>query len=313
MTQKGQNKDVRTRFWAVTQPAEGEHGLSRQELEKALERYEFIGQEEIGDSGYRHYQMIVAAKPGSTIRFSTMKNALPKAHLEPARDPKALRDYCTKTKTRVPNTAPLVKGDNWDNIPSSKGQRTDLETIQARIMESDISLVDLYCEFPRAAQFSRMCESLIAARDAKKWGKKLRKVEVTAIFGATGTGKTSWVYDTFDPDDVCRVSHYQNGNLDGYNGEKILVLDEYTGQIPIEQLLTMLDIFPTRLACRYSDKQARYEQVVLLSNIAPWLWYPDAPVEQREALNRRLSNVYEQLAPGERVEIPCDEKLAHFQ
>ena len=50
MTQKGQNKDVRTRFWAVTQPAEGENGVSRQELEKALKLYDYLGQEEIGET-----------------------------------------------------------------------------------------------------------------------------------------------------------------------------------------------------------------------------------------------------------------------
>ena len=313
MTQKGKTKDIRTRFWSVTQPAEGEHGLSRQEIEKALESYDFIGQEELSKTGYRHYQMLVAAAPGSTIRFSTMKKALPKAHLEPARDAQAMLQYCTKEKTRVEGSEPLVKGDRWDSIPSTKGHRSDLERIQERIMESDISLVELYNEIPKAAQFNRMCESLVYARDSKKWGRKMRNVETTVLIGETGTGKTTWVYETFNPEDICHISHYRNGNYDAYNGEKVLVLDEFNGQIPIEELLRLLDKFPLKLACRYADKQARFEQVVILSNVEPWKWYPKAPTSQKQALQRRLSRVYEQLAPGVRIETSCDEMQAHFQ
>ena len=53
--------DTRHRRWMLTVPAEGEKGVSRDELQQALEPYEsFLGQLEQGEGGtnYRHWQLV---------------------------------------------------------------------------------------------------------------------------------------------------------------------------------------------------------------------------------------------------------------
>lgn len=59
---------------------------------------EWVGQLERGESGTDHIQ---AALKTDNIRFSQVKKALPRAHIEPARNAVALRQYVQKEETRV--------------------------------------------------------------------------------------------------------------------------------------------------------------------------------------------------------------------
>jgi len=59
------------------------------------------GQLEKGENGTPHYQLVVMTPQ---VRFSALKKAFPRAHIEAARNVKALETYCQKDDTRV---APL--------------------------------------------------------------------------------------------------------------------------------------------------------------------------------------------------------------
>jgi len=56
------------------------------------------GQKELGDNGTPHYQLLVKTPQ---IRFSAVKKAFPRAHIEAARNPAALAKYVHKDETRV--------------------------------------------------------------------------------------------------------------------------------------------------------------------------------------------------------------------
>ena len=56
------------------------------------------GQKELGDNGTPHYQLLVKTPQ---IRFSAVKKAFPRAHIEAARNPSALEQYVHKDETRV--------------------------------------------------------------------------------------------------------------------------------------------------------------------------------------------------------------------
>jgi len=56
------------------------------------------GQLEQGENGTKHYQLIVKTPQ---IRFATIKKAFPRAHIEPARNHKALAEYVHKDETRI--------------------------------------------------------------------------------------------------------------------------------------------------------------------------------------------------------------------
>ena len=56
------------------------------------------GQKEVGENGTPHYQLLVKTPQ---IRFSAVKKVFPRAHIEIARNVKALEQYVTKEETRV--------------------------------------------------------------------------------------------------------------------------------------------------------------------------------------------------------------------
>lgn len=68
------------------------------------------GQEEIGEEGTVHYQGCLTTPQ---VRFSAVKKIFPRAHIEVARNKKALQKYVHKTDTRIQEVP-----DNVSNIPT---------------------------------------------------------------------------------------------------------------------------------------------------------------------------------------------------
>lgn len=304
-------KNTRHRRWFLTVPAEGEKGVSRDELEQALEPYEaYLGQLEQGEGGtnYRHHQLVLCHS--EPVRFSTLRRKLPTAHLEPVRDLRAALAYVQKEDTRVPDAEPLVKGKISPG--PGQGHRSDLDALRTRILQGQETADDLILSDPGAWRHSRLVGDLVSARDRRRQEGKLRDVQVRVVFGDTGTGKTSAVLTGLQAlGSVCRVTHWGSaGTFDGYDGQDSLVLDEFAGQPPLTELLTWLDVFPVTLNARYRARQARFVRVALVSNSAPETWYPYAPKAQRAALARRLHLVEEWSGSWDNVtvtEIPSPE------
>lgn len=65
-------------------------------------------QDEIGDEGTLHIQGAVQT---TQVRFSAIKKWLPRAHIEVARNKKALLNYVEKEDTAVPNTQVVIQAD----------------------------------------------------------------------------------------------------------------------------------------------------------------------------------------------------------
>lgn len=66
---------------------------------------EVIGQVEKGENGTPHIQGMLKTL---SVRFSQVKGALPRAHIEPAKNPTALARYVAKEDTRV-SSIPTIK------------------------------------------------------------------------------------------------------------------------------------------------------------------------------------------------------------
>lgn len=92
---------VRASWWSVTinNPTE----LDRQTVHGPAPRWVRIikGQDEIGESGTLHLQMALNT---AQVRMSQVKQWLPRAHIEAARNANALANYVSKDKTAVANS-----------------------------------------------------------------------------------------------------------------------------------------------------------------------------------------------------------------
>lgn len=286
-------KNTRHRRWFLTVPAEGEKGVSKDEIEDALAPYEsYLGQLEQGEGGtnYRHWQLVLCHS--EPVRFSTLRRKLPTAHLEPVRDLRAALAYVQKEDTRVPDAEPLVKGKISPG--PGQGHRSDLDELRRRILDGQETADELILSDSGAWRHSRLVGDLVGARDRHRQEGKLRDVQVRVVFGDTGTGKTRATLDGLQSlGSVCRVTHWGAGAFDGYDGQDAIIFDEFAGQPPLTELLTWLDTYPVALPARYRPRQAAFVRVVLCANAPPWTWYPWAPQAQRAALARRLHLVEE--------------------
>jgi len=120
------------------------------------------------------------------------------------------------------------------------------------------------------AQYGR-CSTGIAKMRMELLSEKVnswRDVEVTYIWGDTGTGKTRGILESQcdHPSDVFRVTDYEHP-FDNYRGQKILLLEEFRSSLPLEQMLIYLDGYYCELPCRYANKVANWDKIFIVTNI----------------------------------------------
>ncbi|MFR0615652.1 hypothetical protein ACLUWK_04535 [Bifidobacterium apri] len=110
------------------------------------------------------------------------------------------------------------------------------------------------------------------------------------MYGQTGVGKTSYVMNKYAPEDVYRVSDYQHP-FDGYENQKVLLMDEFAGTLPFDQLLNVTDRWRTTLAARYHNRIAMYDTVWIVSNLPLNELYSEIERPQRKAMFRKFRQV----------------------
>ena len=123
---------------------------------------------------------------------------------------------------------------------------------------------------------------------------KLRDVDVTYIYGLPGTGKTRYIYDNYKFGEFYHTSVYNNSTFDGYNGQDVLVLDEFSGKINIELMNRLLDRYPFELPARFANKVACYTKVYIISNFKITELYKDEQSSKRilfDAFLRRIKKI----------------------
>ena len=131
---------------------------------------------------------------------------------------------------------------------------------------------------------------------------------LTYIFGASGTVKTRSIYQKHSAKDICRITNYRAGkgiNFDGYTNQNVLVFEEFNSQIPIEEMLNYLDIYPLNLPARYNDRTACYQTVYITSNIPLSEQYKNVQKDRPEtwkAFLRRIHKVLEYTKDGTIIE-----------
>ena len=238
-----------SRKWALVINNPSEAGLDHSAIKEILQRfspdYYCMGDETASTGTYHTHLFFYAPSP---VRFSTIKNRFPTAHIEKA--------YGTVQENR----AYIRKEGRW----------TDTDK-------------------------------------AEKYAVENRPLQVSYLYGASGAGKTRSIYSTHDPRSIYRVTNYRATrgiSFDGYHGQDVLVFEEFSSQIPIEDMLNYLDIYPLSLPARYNDKTACYTKVYITSNspLENQYWVEQqARPETWRAFLRRIHTVVEYLPDGSTI------------
>lgn len=270
--------------------------------------------DEIATTGTFHTHIFIYAK--SPIRFTTLKNRFPTAHIEKAfGSAKDNRDYIRKEGKWLDDAKAetSVEGSFYEfgTVPSEVEERDPKMYRLLQNVKDGLSTTEIIDEVPSFAFKSKDIDILREAYLAEKYRIQNRVLTVTYLFGVSGTGKTSGIFKKHPASEICRITDYNGKNgirFDSYHGQDVLVFEEFNSQIPIEAMLNYLDIYPLMLPARYNDRTACYTKVYITSNRPLNEQYIDVRRYRAETWNaflRRIHHVYEYHADGTVTELEC--------
>ena len=238
--------------------------------------YIIIG-EECGAAGTPHLQGYLELKSRSGMR--RIKDLIGRrAHVEIARgDLQSNQDYCKKEGL-------------WQEFgtPSrGQGARSDLLSVKAAIDAgaTDVAIADDF--FGQWVRYSKMFKEYRALKTDIPRNFVTRTV---ILYGPTGTGKTRFCHDQ-----VMDRSYWSPGDyewFDGYEGQEIVIIDDYRGEYPLPFFLKLLDRYPMRVKVKGSFTNWCPRKIFITSNVDPRDWYLGADERSRSAFMRRVSRIH---------------------
>lgn len=203
--------------------------------------------------------------------------------------------YCKKSESRKPGTEPREHGE----CPAGEESKSQMAQITGRI-EQGGKYADICAEYPSAIiRYDKGIRALIANKESLQ-PMSYRALRVLVLTGPPGCGKTRWAYDYITKfyAGLAYNKTYTAGQTswwDGYNNQQVILIDDFEGEAPIEELLQLLGGYGH---CRGWQVKGGFchfnnlETVIFTSNSLSTEWYwgrRNMPQSKMDALKRRLT------------------------
>lgn len=252
---------------------------------------------EVANTGTKHIQGFVQFKrkpPKGALGFNKMlnfKKGGEYANCEEMRGtPHEASGYCKKgTEASRNGQSPgneyfyFNPSSTWrgfelgEIVVDAQGARCDLKDLCSRIMNGDMSIRQMRNNPEYASYIHQYGRTLTSYQEAydKKQGQAWCKPEVRVLCGKAGEGKSSYVYKKHGYDNVFTLDSEasQSFLLDGYDGEPVLLIDDFKGWIKYTTMLRLLDGHPMKLNIKGGRTYKAWKHVYITSNVAPALWW----------------------------------------
>lgn len=279
--------------------------LSIDQLNVKLEQetlYSIHGVEKCPDTGRNHLQGYSHLKHAKTLTAFKKLVAKTMRLADSQGSAEHNRVYCSKgeqpkeeweeLKSSGPNYGKNAIIWSCGTMPMP-GTRTDIHELRDAC-ENAVALCDIIREDALVvplAKYQRFAQ-MVHTSGLKKRTREYRELEVVVRWGATSTGKTRVPYEEgaymWCPDQV--------EWWDGYDGEEILLIDDFYGQIKVARMLHLLRGYQCRLPIKGGFTYAQWQKVYITSNTHPMMWYnawEKIPNQVKDAFFARISTVTE--------------------
>ncbi len=233
------------------------------------------------------------------IHFSTTKRRnyvnsvlhLKNTHLEMSKGtPADNRAYCTSEDKRIDGCQYFEHGE----CPGGQGSK--LAGVAASIYKHGLKRA--IEESPQTyITNGRGMRDLDYFYKRQKCANVIREVNVSVIYGQSGSGKSFW------------AEHFDVGNMyvlpdgtgttwmDGYDDQRTLIIEDFKGKIPYRTLLRMLDNYPLDMQTKGGFVPCQYTEVIVTSNYHPNAWYDHSEdpwgLADIGPLQRRITTIVE--------------------
>lgn len=251
--------------------------------------------DEIGENGTYHTHIYLHGK--GAIRFSTVKKMFDSGHFEMAKGTASQnRDYVSKTGKWANDKKheTCVEGtfyESGDMPIERQGKRTDLDDLYLMIKGgmSDYEILEQSPDYMLCMDKIERARQVVRQETYKDvW----RDMEVTYIWGDTGSGKTRGIMEKYGYSNVFRVTDYMHP-FDNYRGQEVIVFEEFRSSLRIGDMLNYTDGYPLELPCRYANKFACYTKVYIISNVPLSQQYSQLQIDNYESFRAFLRRITE--------------------
>lgn len=317
-----QDSQLRRAQLTINNPSEHgfDHVRIKEELAKLTSCVYWIMCDEIGGKdGTEHTHVYLVAK--SPIRFSTLKNRFPTAHIEKCVGSHE-SNICYVNKsgkwantdkgaTSLPNTM-----EEWGDRPQdAQGKDEHLRTLYQYIKDglSNYEIMEKCSDY--IFDIDKIDRIRLMLKN-EQYKHEFRNITCIYVYGETNTNKTRTYMEKYGYDQVYRIINY-NGNAiwDGYAGQDTVVFEEFRSQVYISEILTWTEGYPTScLRARYHDKVACYTNVIFISNVPLENQYKNIQEESPEtwrAFLRRIQKVIHHKSKDEIITYNSVEEYLH--
>ncbi len=261
-----------------------------------------IVQLERGTGSTLHLQGYLEAR--TPIRISSLRLLFGgRAHWERRRGTaRSAWDYCKKDQHLQDGDNSFIHSFGTEPGPGGPGRRSDLYDLNQAI-QGGSSLRGLREDFgEQIIKYSKGIRTLIdlhsEARD-RSTGKM-----VFCFWGDTETGKTRTAWELYPDLYDLPIQQGRSMWFNGYEGEKVVLFDEFEGEMPLTSLLRILDRYALKVPTKGGYVQLVADIIIVTSNSHPREWYTWEGRENKEAalMRRFTGGIRKFVVPGTGIE-----------
>lgn len=303
----------RSRGWAYTV---FNYGSDYQDILSSINsEYHVFAEESCPTTGNKHIQGYIYFKDVKTGSATIKTIGYEGVHVEPQgkySSPKANRQYIVgpynkNGKVKDFNDKAIELGE----LPV-QGTRKDLIAFKDAI-KNGLTRREAYDEYANLmACYPKMFAELRAMYlEDLAWSRYEagEKPEINVIYGPTGVGKTRGIFEKYGRNVYkLEIGDGSSGSTfwNGYDGQDVILIDDFYGQLKLDYLLRILDRYPQQFNTKGGYTWRTATKIFITSNDKPENWYKGVKNEEvKSALYRRFDSVID-LFPKQEIIVSND-------
>lgn len=303
----------RSRGWAYTV---FNYGSDYQDILSSINsEYHVFAEESCPTTGNKHIQGYIYFKDVKTGSATIKTIGYEGVHVEPQgkySSPKANRQYIVGPYNKNGKVKELNdKAIELGELPV-QGTRKDLIAFKDAI-KNGLTRREAYDEYANLmACYPKMFAELRAMYlEDLAWSRYEagEKPEINVIYGPTGVGKTRGIFEKYGRNVYkLEIGDGSSGSTfwNGYDGQDVILIDDFYGQLKLDYLLRILDRYPQQFNTKGGYTWRTATKIFITSNDKPENWYKGVKNEEvKSALYRRFDSVID-LFPKQEIIVSND-------